>query len=78
MDTTTRHRELLFSIFGALARHEPTLTRERVMAGLVAAKRRGRQSRRPPAIDLEQECEGARDHPSELYRTCPSRYSGDR
>ena len=41
MDTTTPHGELLFSLFGALAQYERALTRERVMAGLAAAQRRG-------------------------------------
>ena len=53
MDTTTPHGELLFSLFGALAQYERALTRERVMAGLAAAKRRGRQGGRPPMIDAE-------------------------
>jgi DNA invertase Pin-like site-specific DNA recombinase len=53
MDTTTPHGELLFSLFGALAQYERALTRERVMAGLAAAKRRGRQGGRPPMIDTE-------------------------
>ncbi len=53
MDTTTPHGELLFSLFGALAQYERALTRERVMAGLAAAKRRGRQGARPPMIDAE-------------------------
>lgn len=54
MDTATPHGELLFSLFGALAQYERALTRERVMAGLAAAKRRGRQGGRPPAIDAEK------------------------
>jgi DNA invertase Pin-like site-specific DNA recombinase len=54
MDTTTPHGELLFSVFGALAQYERALTRERVMAGLAAAKRRGRRGGRPPAIDSEK------------------------
>ena len=54
MDTTTPHGELLFSVFGALAQYERALTRERVMAGLAAAKRRGRRSGRPRAIDPEK------------------------
>ena len=41
-------------MFGALAQYERALTRERVMAGLAAAKRRGRQGGRPPAIDPEK------------------------
>ncbi|GLK83703.1 recombinase family protein [Ancylobacter defluvii] len=54
MDTTTPHGELLFSIFGALAQFERALTRERVIAGLAAAKRRGRRGGRPRAIDDEK------------------------
>jgi DNA invertase Pin-like site-specific DNA recombinase len=50
MDTTA-HGELLFSVFGALAQYERALTRERVLAGLAAAKRRGRQGGRRPTID---------------------------
>src|SRR3546814_10554035 len=46
MDTTTPHGELLFSLFGALAQYERALTRERIMEGLAAAKRRGRQGGR--------------------------------
>lgn len=53
MDTTTPHGELLFSLFGALAQYERALTRERVMAGLAAARRRGRRGGRPPSIDAE-------------------------
>jgi DNA invertase Pin-like site-specific DNA recombinase len=54
MDTTTPQGELLFSIFGALAQYERALTRERVMAGLAAARRRGRRGGRPPALDAER------------------------
>lgn len=54
MDTTTPHGELLFSIFGALAQYERSLTREKVIAGLAAAKRRGRRGGRPPALDQEK------------------------
>lgn len=50
MDTTTASGELLFHVFGALAQYERALTRERVVAGLAAAKRRGRVGGRPPAI----------------------------
>ena len=53
MDTTTPHGELLFSLSGALAQYERALTRERVIAGLAAAKRRGRHGGRPPTIDAE-------------------------
>lgn len=54
MDTTTPHGELLFSLFGALAQYERSLTRERVIAGLAAAKRRGRRGGRPQALDREK------------------------
>lgn len=54
MDTTTPHGELLFSLFGALAQYERALTRERIMAGLEAAKKRGRRGGRPRAIDNEK------------------------
>ena len=54
MDTTTPHGELLFSLFGALAQYERALTRERVMAGLAAAKRRGKRAGRPLALDQEK------------------------
>lgn len=54
MDTTTSHGEFLFSVFGALTQYELALTRERVMAGLSAAKRRGRKGGRPLAITGEK------------------------
>jgi len=54
MDTTTPSGELLFHVFGALAQYERALTRERVMAGLAAANRRGRRGGRPPAIAGEK------------------------
>ena len=42
MDTSTASGELLFHVFGALAQYERALIQERVVAGLAAAKRRGR------------------------------------
>lgn len=54
MDTTTPSGEFLFQVFGALAQYERALTRERVMAGLAAAKRRGRRGGRPLAITGEK------------------------
>ena len=50
MDTTTPSGELLFHVFGALAQYERALIQERVIAGLAAAKRRGRVGGRPAAI----------------------------
>lgn len=50
MDTTTASGELLFHVFGALAQYERALIQERVVAGLAAAKRRGRIGGRPPVL----------------------------
>nr|WP_079212635.1 recombinase family protein [Brucella pituitosa] len=46
--------ELFFSLFGALAQYERSLTQERVNAGLAAARRRGRKGGRSLAIDSEK------------------------
>jgi DNA invertase Pin-like site-specific DNA recombinase len=54
MDTTTPQGEFLFHIFGSLAQFERSLIRERVQAGLAAARRRGRHGGRPTAIDAEK------------------------
>src|SRR5271166_4146163 len=50
MDTTTASGELLFHVFGALAQYERAMIQERVVAGLAAARRRGRVGGRPSAI----------------------------
>jgi DNA invertase Pin-like site-specific DNA recombinase len=54
MDTTTAHGELLFNMFGSLAQYERALIKERVIAGLESAKRRGRIGGRPRAISEEK------------------------
>lgn len=54
MDTSTASGELLFHVFGALAQYERALIRERVVAGLSAARRRGRIGGRPQAITGEK------------------------
>jgi DNA invertase Pin-like site-specific DNA recombinase len=54
MDTTTPHGEFLFSVFVALAQYERALTKERIMSGLTAAKKRGRIGGRPKAISAEK------------------------
>lgn len=54
MDTTTPHGELLFNLFGSLAQYERALTRERIMAGLEAARKRGKISGRPRLCTTEQ------------------------
>ncbi len=53
IDTTTAQGKLTFHIFGALAEFERELARERTMAGLKAARERGRVGGRPPALDEE-------------------------
>ncbi|WP_251963161.1 recombinase family protein [Salinibacter ruber] len=53
IDTTTAQGKLTFHIFGALAEFERELSRERIMAGLKAARERGKVGGRPPALDEE-------------------------
>jgi DNA invertase Pin-like site-specific DNA recombinase len=47
LDTSTPGGKLTFHLFGALAEFERDLIRERTMAGLTAARARGRQGGRP-------------------------------
>jgi len=47
IDTSTPGGRLVFHVFGALAQFERELVRERTMAGLAAAKARGRVGGRP-------------------------------
>jgi DNA invertase Pin-like site-specific DNA recombinase len=54
MDTTTPHGDLLFNLFGSLAQYERALTRERIMAGLAAANKRGKFAGRPRLFTDEQ------------------------
>lgn len=54
MDTTTPQGELFFHMFGALAQYERSLARERIMAGLEAAQKRGRKGGRPRALSQEK------------------------
>lgn len=51
IDTTSAQGKLTFHIFGALAEFERELARERTMAGLRAARERGRVGGRPRALD---------------------------
>lgn len=53
IDTSTATGKLVFSVVAALGEFERELIRERVRAGLAAAKRRGvRLGRQPVALDL--------------------------
>lgn len=47
IDTTTPSGKLIFHLFGALAEFERDLIRERTLAGLQAARARGRRGGRP-------------------------------
>ena len=47
IDTTTSSGKLIFHIFGALAEFERNLIRERTLAGLAAARARGRKEGDP-------------------------------
>ena len=54
IDTTTPNGRLIFHLFGALAQFERELIRERTMAGLAAARARGRKGGRPPKLSAEK------------------------
>lgn len=49
LDTTTPHGKLLFTIFAGVSQFERDLTKERTIAGLAAARARGRKGGRPKA-----------------------------
>ena len=49
LDTTTPQGKLLFTIFAGVSQFERDLTHERTMAGLAAARARGRKGGRPKA-----------------------------
>ncbi len=54
IDTTTSHGRLIFTVLAAVAEYERDLIRERTLAGLAAARRRGRVGGRPAALSVEQ------------------------
>ena len=53
IDTTTSGGRLVFHIFASLAEFERGVIRERTMAGLQAARARGRKGGRPPALSAK-------------------------
>jgi len=55
IDTTTAHGRFALQLFAALAEYERALIQERVMAGLVAARARGRKGGRRPKLSPEQQ-----------------------
>lgn len=54
IDTSTPGGQLIFHIFGALAQFEREIIRERVNAGLTAARKRGKIGGRPRALDNDR------------------------
>ena len=48
LDTMTAQGRLVFHMFGALAKFERSVIRERTQAGRAAARRQGRTGGRPP------------------------------
>jgi DNA invertase Pin-like site-specific DNA recombinase len=55
IDTTTSGGRLIFHVFSALAEFERDLIRERTMAGLAAARARGRMGGRPAVLNEAQQ-----------------------
>lgn len=54
LDTTSPSGMLVFQIFGAIAEFERSLIQERTMAGLKAARARGRKGGRPKLMDQKK------------------------
>src|SRR5947209_19980897 len=54
IDTTTSGGKLIFHIFGALTEFERDIIRERTLAGLQAARARGRMGGRPKALNSKK------------------------
>jgi DNA invertase Pin-like site-specific DNA recombinase len=59
IDTTSPHGKFVFSIFSALAEYERELNRERSMAGLEAARARGRIGGRPSGLSHDVKLKAA-------------------
>ena len=55
IDTTTPHGRLALQMFAALAEYERALIQERIMAGIAAARARGRKGGRKPKLSPEQQ-----------------------
>jgi len=55
IDTNTPHGRLALQMFAALAEYERALIQERIMAGIAAARARGRKGGRKPKLSSEQQ-----------------------
>ena len=62
IDTTTPGGRLVFHVFAALAEFERDLIRDRTLAGLVAARQRGRHGGRPPKMTAAKLRQAERMH----------------
>jgi DNA invertase Pin-like site-specific DNA recombinase len=60
IDTTTSGGRLVFHLFGALAEFERDLIRDRTLAGLEAARQRGRRGGRPTAMTTAKQRQAER------------------
>ena len=74
IDTTSAGGKLVFHIFGALAEFEHSLIRERTLAGLAAARARGRKGGRRTPNPCPVSTGSARLHPSPPARW-PARHT---
>lgn len=54
LDTTTPGGKLVFHVFGSVAEFERDIIRERTMAGLEAARARGKKGGRKPVMDRKK------------------------
>jgi DNA invertase Pin-like site-specific DNA recombinase len=71
IDTTTPGGKLIFHLFGSLAEFERDLIRERTLAGLTAARARGRLGGRPKALRTEKQLAQARTLFADKQRSIP-------
>jgi DNA invertase Pin-like site-specific DNA recombinase len=55
IDTNTAHGKLMLHMCAALAEYERTLIQERIMAGIAAARARGRKGGRKPKLSQEHQ-----------------------
>jgi DNA invertase Pin-like site-specific DNA recombinase len=62
IDTMTSGGKLVFHVFGALAEFERDIIRERTLAGLAAARARGRKGGRPRGLDDKKKRHAATLH----------------
>jgi DNA invertase Pin-like site-specific DNA recombinase len=67
IDTTTTNGRMIFHFFALLAEFERSLIQERTLAGLQAARARGRQGGRPKVLTPEQQrmAQSLRDDPTQ-------------